>query len=280
MGIMDMILIKSQNSESENCAIIRWEILTERVEAMERRKRAVLICLMGILGVFSWLWLRSQQVTSEPVEEVLFEELEPLDATAQLIHGDDPAFSASIEDFIRCFNGVFGQATGEAYFPDVSRWNCSSVQKGIHSPYPARQFRFFEDESVYSLPTVTVYTPMEERCIQEITINFDEHSYTEAGFRRFRRLCVCAIRTFIPGMQEKAAEELCDEILGLGSQNIFESSAWFGNGAVPSAIYYQDGIGIYPYDAIGDWRRFCIIPVTQARLKEFEQEGAVLHEME
>ena len=241
---------------------------------------AVLICLLGMLVTCSWLWLRSQQVTSEPVEAVHFEESEPLDGAVQLVHGDDPAFSASIEDFIRCFNGVFGQGTGDGYFPEVSRWSCHRLTKGIHSPYPARQFQFAEDASVYSLPTVTVYTPIESHCMQEITINFDEHSYTETGFQRFRQLCVCAVRTFIPTMQEDGAQELCDEILNLGSRNVFDSSAWFGNGAIPSVIYYRDGIGIYPYDAIGDWRRFCIIPVTQERLEEFEQKGTVLYEME
>ena len=247
---------------------------------MNQKARAGLCCLLGLAAVFSWLWVRSQNVTSAPVETIRFQEAASLDTAIRLVHGDDPVFSATLDEFIRCFNGIFCQVSGADYFPDASRWNRSSLSDGIHSPYPARQFRFCEDESVYSLPTVTVYTPLEDRYIQEITINFDEHSYTEVGFGRYRMLCRCTVMAFFPAMSEESAEKLIDEILLLGSQNVFDSDAWFGTGVVPCTLYYKEGIGIYPYDAIGDWRRFCILPVTEARLREFEQKGAVLHEME
>lgn len=246
---------------------------------MDRKVWAGLFCLLCIV-LFSWLWLRSQQVTSEQVETICFVEAETLNTGIRQVHGDDPAFSATLEEFIRCFNGVFRRENAADYFPDVSRWSCSTLSRGIHSKYPARQYRFCEDETVYSLPTVTVYTPLEEHCIQEITINFDEHSYTEAGFQRYKVLVLSAILTFFPELSKEAAEAIRDEMLSLGSQHVFDSQTWFGSAAVPATVYYKDGIGLYPYDAIGDWRRFCMIPVTQERLEEFKDKGAVLHEME
>lgn len=50
-------------------------------------------------------------------------------------------------------------------------------------------------------------------------------------------------------------------------------------GSVPSVLFHKNGIGVYPYFAIGDWERFCIIPVTEELLTEFAQKGVELHEI-
>ncbi|MCI6850047.1 MAG: hypothetical protein MR883_00850, partial [Clostridiales bacterium] len=73
---------------------------------------------------------------------------------------------------------------------------------------------------------------------------------------------------------------LCTEIITLGNQNVFSSDAWYGRGAVPYALFYKDGIGIYPYFAIGDWEHFCIIPVTEETVAEFKQKGVEIHEIQ
>lgn len=245
---------------------------------MQRQKCAVLMCLLGLLVVFSWLWFACQQGNPEPVETVFFQEGEPMDVTVRQAHGEEPVFTASMDDFIRCFNALFRQENGCDYFPDASRWESTSLVRGIHSAYPTRQFRFSEDEAVYSLPTVTVYTPMEDRSIQELTLNFDEHSFTEAGYQRFRQLCGDTLRVFFGDLEE--ASELAEQIIRFGNENVFESDAWFGSDALPRGLYYRGGVGVYPYFAIGDWQRFCVIPVTEERLKEFEEMGVILYEVE
>ena len=219
---------------------------------------------------------------NEPAEDVFFQEptLETILPSVQEYHRDDLVFSVTIDDFIRCFNSLYEQDHRTGFFPQSGQWDISSRNRGIHTDYPVMAFRFSEDPSVFSLPTVTVYTPQEEHFIQEITISFDEHSYTEAGYQRYRLLCCLTIRMFFPEMSEEDAAALCDRIILLGNQNIFASDAWFAQGAVPSALFYQDGVGLYPYDAIGDWRHFCAIPVTEDRLREFEEKGAALYEMD
>lgn len=242
------------------------------------RKLAALCCLAGLLGIFCWLWFRSQG-TQAP-EAATFQEAERMDVAIQSCHGAEPVFAASLEDFIRCFNSLYQQDNDLDYFPDVGRWNSTSLSRGIHTPYPVRQFRFSEDEAVYSLPTVTVYTPMEDHRIQELTLNFDEHSYTEAGFQRFRQLCADTLRVFFADLSKQEASDLADRIIRFGNENVFESNAWYGDDAFPRGIYHRDGVGVYPYFAIGDWQRFCVIPVTQEQLKNFEEKGVILYEVE
>ena len=244
---------------------------------MPRKSCIVLLCLLGLFG---WLWISAQREESAPVEAVFFQEEEPLDVSVQTGHGEEPIFAASMEDFIRSFNCLFRQDDGQDYFPDVSRWRSSSLSTGIHSRYPARQFRFSEDETVYSLPTVTVYTPMESHSIQMLTVNFDEHSYTESGFQRFRQLCTQTLRVFFQELSAQEASDLADQIISFGNEGVFEQDAWFGSDAVPRGLYHRGGVGVYPYFAIGDWQRFCIIPVTEERLTEFEEKGVMLYEVE
>lgn len=244
---------------------------------MGRKSYILLLCLLGLFG---WLWISAQKEESAPVEAVFFQEEEPVDVSVQICHGAEPVFAVSMEEFIRSFNYLFRQENGQDYFPDASRWRSTSLNNGIHSRYPARQFRFSEDETVYSLPTVTVYTPMENHSIQALTLNFDEHSYTESGFQRFRELCADTLRVFFEGLSQQEALNLADRIIRFGNENVFESDAWFGSDAFPRGLYYRGEVGVYPYFAIGDWQRFCVIPVTEERLTEFEEGGVILYEVE
>lgn len=245
---------------------------------LKRMVWAALCCLV----VFFVAAASSRQPTAQDAAEagIPAPQLPLLDSSLRQVHGNDPAFCAALDDFIRCFNSVFEQRNGTGYFSDSNQWLVSSLSEGIHSPYPARQFRFSEDGAVLSLPTFTVYTPLEERCIQEITINFDEHSYTQVGYQRYRELCICLLLTFFPELSSANAEKICDSILRIGNETGYGSDTWFGHDAVPPAIFHENSIGLYPYEAIGDWRRFCVIPVTQECLEAFRQKGSVLYELE
>lgn len=251
------------------------------------KKTKISACVLAallLLGVFLWLWSRSQTDSENPDDDPaisLEKETVPLlDTTLSPGHGDEVVFSATLEEFIACFNSRFESALGPNYFLPALDWNIRDYPVGIHSQYPVRQFCFSEDETVAALPTVTIYTPMEDHRIGLLTVNFDEHSYTDVGFQRYRQLCVCVVKLFIPEFTDEAALEFCDQVISLGNQNVFESDAWYASGAVPAGLYYRGEIGVYPYFAIGDWQHFCVIPVTEQSLKDFSEKGVMLYEVE
>ena len=235
---------------------------------------AALLCLVLSL----WPGVPGKQpLGDENFEESTLETMQPL---IKEYHRGDPVFSVTIEEYIRCFNSLFERENRSEYFPGSRDWDISSTGKGIHTDYPVMAFSFSEDPEVFSLPRVTVHTPLEERFIQEIIIHFDEHSYTEAGFERYRLLCADTLKVFFPELSREAAWELCDEILSMGNEHIFSSQEWYGSGALPYALFYKGNVGAYSYDAMGDWRHFCVIPVTEDRLRAFEEKGVALYEME
>ena len=84
---------------------------------------------------------------------------------------------------------------------------------------------------------------------------------------------------FFPDLSDEAILNLCTEAITLGNVNTFSSDEWYDSDYIPCALFYKDGIGVYPYFAIGDWEHFCIIPVTQETIDSYEQKGVEIYEI-
>lgn len=188
-------------------------------------------------------------------------------------------FSISIEDFVEGFNCLYAGDYGRNYLLPPEEWQTYTLNSAIHTDYETVCFYFSEDEKVLSLPTMTVYVPTDSDTIQEVTINFDEHSYTEATYAMYEQMCFYTLKVFFPTLSEEAVVELYQEANRLGNEKVFSSEAWYDNGAVPCALFFQDDIGVYPYFAIGDWVRLCVIPVSEAVVEDFRQKGVEIHEI-
>mgnify|MGYP006895495301 CR=1 FL=1 len=208
-------------------------------------------------------------------------------------------FTISTSDYVESYNSYYKIDYCRSLLPPVSQWQCFTYDSAIHSEYETKCYSFTEDEHVYSLPTITVYVPTNDDYIQQITVNFDEHSFTQSGFEQYKEMCYYTMKVFFPDLPDARIMDLCTEIVALGNQNVFSSDEWFSKNAVPFALFYREGIegrhytlsedgkyynlgpeaADYPYFAIGDWERFCIIPVTEEAVTEFGEKGVQIHEI-
>lgn len=188
-------------------------------------------------------------------------------------------FTISTSDYVESYNSYYKIDYCRSLLPPVSQWQCFTYDSAIHSEYETKCYSFTEDEHVYSLPTITVYVPTNGDYIQEITVNFDEHSYSESGFAHYKEMCYYTMKVFFPNLPDESILDLCSEIIAMGNQNVFSSDEWYDKDAVPFVLFHKDGIGVYPYFAIGDWEHFCIIPVTEEIIAEFEKKGVQIHEI-
>ena len=188
-------------------------------------------------------------------------------------------FTISTSDYVESYNSYYKVDYCRSLLPPVSQWQCFTYDSAIHSEYETKCYSFTEDEHVYSLPTITVYVPTNDDYIQQITVNFDEHSFTQSGFEQYKEMCYYTMKVFFPDLPDARIMDLCTEIVALGNQNVFSSDEWFSKNAVPFALFYREGIGVYPYFAIGDWEHFCIIPVTEETVTEFGEKGVQIHEI-
>lgn len=160
-----------------------------------------------------------------------------------------------------------------------SEWQWYLYDTAIHSSYETFYVYFTEDNQIYPQSTVSMYVPSNGNYIQEITINFDEHSYSESGYEQYKQICFYTLKVFFPDFSDDSIMDLCMEAITLGNENVFTSDEWYSSDSVPCALFYKDGIGVYPYFAIGDWEHFCIIPVTQETIDSYEQKGVEIYEI-
>lgn len=188
-------------------------------------------------------------------------------------------FTISTSDYVESYNSYYQVDYCRSLLPPVSQWQCFTYDSAIHSEYETKCYSFTEDEHVYSLPTIMVYVPTNDDYIQQITVNFDEHSFTQSGFEQYKEMCYYTMKVFFPDLPDARIMDLCTEIVAPGNQNVFSSDEWFSKNAVPFALFYREGIGVYPYFAIGDWEHFCIIPVTEETVTEFGEKGVQIHEI-
>lgn len=188
-------------------------------------------------------------------------------------------FSMTLADYIDRYNDGYWKDYKTRYLPPASEWRSQRYDTAIHSSHAAICYDFTEDETKWSLPTISIYVPADSDQIQELTIDFDDHSYTEATYDLYEELCFYTLQVFFPDMEEAQIIALYQTLNRLAYDNMFPNEQGYGSGIVPCALFYQDGIGLYPYFAEGESLHLCIIPVTEQTINEFTQKGTVLYEI-
>lgn len=178
-------------------------------------------------------------------------------------------FSFSLQDYINHYNEI----CGEEYLLPISDWYVTTLPQGIHTDHKTLRYDFTADKTVWSMPTISVYVPMNSDTVQEITVNFDEHGYTDALYDTYETLCFHTLQVLFPNMKEENIVSLYENIIRLAHENTMPNEQAYENGTIPCVLYEKDGVGIYPYFAIGESLHLCIIPVTEESLAKWQEKG-------
>ena len=206
-------------------------------------------------------------------------EIRELNAAVMDYQGDELIFSFSIDDFIDSFNGYYWADYESRYLLPSSMWISFVYESSIHSMYASNYYYFTPDETMWSLPTVSVFTPSDESYVQEIMLNFDDHSYTESMYHLYERTCFYTIKVLFPSFDDAEIVELYTKLKELAYQNVFPNEQGYSSDSIPVALFYKDGIGLYPYFAIGESVHLCVIPVTDQTISAFEAKGTTIYEI-
>ena len=223
---------------------------------------------------------QSLTVETEPTVTKPAVEIHQLDIAVMENRENELVFEISMDDFIESYNSLYFRDKGKEYLQSKSEWRKFTYDDAIHSDHETSQFEFTEDERIWSQPTITVYVPTNADYIQEVTVNFDEHGYSESFYAEFEELCFYTLKVFFSDMPDEEIIALYEEANHLGNMNVFLKEDGYKKGCVPCVLYHKDGIGIYPYFAIGEWVHLCIIPVTQEIIDDYAQKGVEIREIE
>jgi len=187
-------------------------------------------------------------------------------------------FSFSLDDFIESFNSCLNSGKEEDCLSPSYMWSSYTCGPSIHSEHESVLYSFSGDEEIWSYPTVEAYTPTDKPGVLEIVLSFDDHGYTDYLYGKYEELCFYTLKVFFPDFEDDRLVELCKELISLAYE-YFPEEHDFSYGAVPSVLYYADGVGLYPYFADGGTVKLCVIPVTDSVLRDFEVKGTVLNEV-
>lgn len=132
---------------------------------------------------------------------------------------------------------------------------------------------------MWPLPTGSVFTPSDESYVQEIMLNFDDHSYTESMYHLYEQICFYTIKVLFPSFDDAETVELYTKLNELAHQNVFLNEQGYSSDSIPVALFYKDGIGLYPYFSIGESVHLCVIPATDHTIAAFETKGTAIYEI-
>ena len=188
-------------------------------------------------------------------------------------------FSCTVNDFIESYNGFWYQSKKELYLTPIDKWIKDEYDRGIHFANKTRGYYFKKDYKNWTLPSISVYVPQNADYIQEITIDFDDHSYRKEMYELYEEMCFYTLKVFFHNLSDENLTELYKTINQLAYDNIFPHEKAYTYDSVPCALYYKDGIGVYPYFAIGQSVKLCILPITDQTLNEFKEKGVAIYEI-
>lgn len=185
-------------------------------------------------------------------------------------------FSFSMADFIDSFNGFYWQDHAVRLLPPRENWGSVTDRISIHSDHETEYCVFSRDARAASLPTLSVYVPADADLVQEITVDFDDHGYSDRYFREYEEMCYDTLRVFFPGLSEETLRGLIRTLNDYAYEHVLPNEQGYYHGAVPQVMYCRDGVGVYPYFAVGEFVHFCVIPVTDASAEAFRAQGTRL----
>lgn len=186
-------------------------------------------------------------------------------------------FTNSIEDFIDSYNANYYKDNRKNYIQPCAEWYSYVQDFGRYKGN--MHYEFTADKKIWTLPTITVYTPQNETVMKELTVNFDDHCYTEKMYKQYEEMCFYTLKVFFSDVDEKKLTKLYKKLNKKAYDNIFQNRQGFHSDNPPSDLYYRNEAGVYPYFAYGESVRMCIIPVTKRVIKSYKKQGVKIHKI-
>lgn len=191
------------------------------------------------------------------------EAAEPVKLDIQVVKsqtGED-AFSFSLEEFIKSFNSFYAAEKGEEYLPEVDKWNMYATGPTIHNSNETMCFAYSQEPAVRAIPQIIIYADSYATEVYQISISYDDHSYSPETYDLYKELTAYTLKTMFPDKKEKEIKEYTDSILAALDESFTTDKT--SKDTMPQLIYNEGGIGIYPYYVVGELMEVRLIPAAQ-----------------
>lgn len=208
-------------------------------------------------------------------------EVRKLDIGVMSNRENELVFTMSIDDFIDSYNGYFWESYNARGLTSYEEWNYMQCSHSINSPNTTDRYRFSYDYNSWSLPKITIDTTPDNSYILDIYLNLDDHSRTDGTYTQYKNMCFHTLKVFFPDFNDQKINDIFQQLTQLAYKNRYDSSITFDESIdiVPCAIYYQNGIGLYPYFLHGNCY-LCVIPVNDEVIDSLAAKGAGIYRID
>lgn len=218
-----------------------------------------------------------EQTTEDNETTVALEEPPDMDISSVRGGHGELVFVASMEDYIESYNYIYKADHQDIFLRELPDWSRLEYDSSPYSEYSSLHYEFKHNVKVHTEPTISAYVSAEDGQIQEICLGFPEHGWTDYGYDLFVEECQYTFRLFFPEFDSEEISALFDVLF----EDAYREVCYIDidEERAPTIIHYQSSVGVYALLHCG-MIKFCIIPVEQAYLNEFTNNGGTVYEIE
>ena len=190
--------------------------------------------------------------------------------------GDGLAFDISFGEFVKTWNGL---CSDDNRLPSKDNWESYTTDRAIHYNSPANNYLYAPDDNDALYPMLHIYTSEKEDKVVQIELSYDDHSMQEYTYNIYEEMCVNSLKCILRSENTSELSKICSKVNAAGSENVVQHDQEYGESAIPPQLFHMDKVGLYLYYEIGSRMHFCIIPVDQQNLSEFQKAGAEIEKI-
>ena len=223
---------------------------------------SVFLCVV-MAGVFSGCGTIDKEVEDNGSKKAAAEVLK-LDVSSVKNDSGEQVFNISLEDFIASFNGAYAKgndveekAESTGYLGAVDKWQMYTDSPAIGNHKETTLYVYSQEPEVRSVPQIKIYADSSKNGIYQISLAYDDHSYSPQTYEMYRELCVYTLTVMCGGKTEEEIVALTEDALAAVDESFTLEKA---EAAVNDPIYADAVMEIYPYYVAGDTMEIRIVP--------------------
>ena len=186
---------------------------------------------------------------------------------------DDLVVDMTAQELIARWNAVCDREdTPDACLPPLEQFETYVEDTSIPSDHPTRHYVYTPGDAGF-YPVLNVYVSEESGQLLQIELNYNEHDLRDETWKLHEEMCFAATGVLMPDLDAKELTSRCREVNALAAEKIVPHEEHFGRNMVPGVLICHNGIGVYPYFAVGSRSHFCVIPVDEETISKYQEAG-------
>lgn len=186
-------------------------------------------------------------------------------------YGNEILFSFTLDDFITTYNRYYNADHKQDYLRNKEQWILFNDEPSPFSEDIGKHYIFNYSQDILTYPTISVYTPLDSDCILGITVDFDDHGYSEFEYGVYEEQCFYTLKALFPELSNESLTEIYTDLNKLAYE-LFRTERLCPE-TIPDRMYYSGSVGVFSYFGQGSYVNLCIVPVTDEYIYELENAG-------